>query len=558
VHFAAVSCGYQKDLILDSGFEQDGDNWSLPKEGRIVKTQAYRGNRSLSFRNVAKENYKVASKKLEVVPGKKIEISAFIKGKNIVNSVRKDEGAAFYVESYDEKGAHIGGHYPKGFTGTFDWQQLKAQYSVPTNAKTVIIGLYLRRGAVGECWFDEVRVSYITEAPTSEVSQPLASTPKTSLKVSSLAKVYIDENGFTVKNGKKIFPLGIFVGPSKYTDDETLRKISAAGFNTVLSYGYGTDNGQGEYLDRAKKHNLNVIYSLKGMYPKKRDGNMDYFLSLSRNLINRWKLHDALLAWYINDELNEAWIPHIKRLYQVVKENDPDHPAYQVLYQENILSKYMDITDVIGMDSYPIGIAENLSQTIRRANLSVNTSLAFRQSAGVPKGVWHVAQIMDWSTYKKMKPTPPSLDEMRNLAYQAIISGAKGLLFYSYFDLMKETGKSAGESPERFRAKRWQDIATMCTELKTIIPVILEGQLVSIRKLGGADIPYAAYRYNNELYVILTNPHYKAGKLELELPTGDVINSTTKSNIRVKTTKNQATFDLPSISSGVFKVRLAR
>src|SRR5690606_36002884 len=137
----------------------------------------------------------------EVYPSEKIDISVQIRGKNIANSKNKSEGAGFYVESYDEKGVFITGLYPKGYTGTFEWKQLEGKFVVPENAKSTTIGLYLRKGTVGESWFDDVSVVYSSKPQEASIQQAVS--------VQSNAKVYIDEEGYTIKNGKKIFPLGI-------------------------------------------------------------------------------------------------------------------------------------------------------------------------------------------------------------------------------------------------------------------------------------------------------------------------------------------------------------
>ena len=53
-------------------------------------------------------------------------------------------------------------------------------------------------------------------------------------------------------------------------------------------------------------------------------------------------------------------------------------------------------------------------------------------------------QIMDHAAYDaRRKPHPPSEAEIRNQAWQALIGGAKGLLFYSYTDLFykRKTGR---------------------------------------------------------------------------------------------------------------------
>ena len=40
--------------------------------------------------------------------------------------------------------------------------------------------------------------------------------------------------------------------------------------------------------------------------------------------------HSALLGWYINDELDQSFLPQIRTHYQLFVELDPDHPTWQL------------------------------------------------------------------------------------------------------------------------------------------------------------------------------------------------------------------------------------
>src|SRR5690606_28177501 len=98
----------------------------------------------------------------------------------------------------------------------------------------------------------------------------------------------------------------------------------------------------------------------------------------------------------------------------------------------------------------------NLTQT------SANTRLTLATTQHI-KGMWIVPQLMDWGVQRKTRPShQPNLDEMRNQAYQAIINGATGLIFYSYYDLMYEKyPRSEKTKNNQLFEKRWKDAAAM-------------------------------------------------------------------------------------------------
>lgn len=362
--------------------------------------------------------------------------------------------------------------------------------------------------------------------------------------VAKMPKVYIDKAGFTVKDGKRIFPLGVYLGP---TSDEDLQRIADGGFNTILCYGYGSGKDPQAYMQRAQKHHLNVVYSVKDMYPNLRKAGPDA-MEKAADYVKQMHDNPALLAWYTNDELGSEWLPKLEEMYTQVKQLDPDHPTFQVLYQMGILQKYFDVTDVLGADPYPVGSAD-LTKT------ATNTRITMAAAHGA-RGVWIVPQLMDWAVYHAdRKQHPPTLDEMRNQAYQAIINGATGLIWYSYYDMMYEK-YPRGESTKNMDLfnKRWADASSMAHEIDAITPAILNGQRVALDVPADAKVEAAAMQHNNELLILLANPYYQEEKITLALPDGWKIKDADQGEIKSTFSGGQTTFTLPSVGSGVFRL----
>ncbi len=117
-------------------------------------------------------------------------------------------------------------------------------------------------------------------------------------------------------------------------------EIANSPFNTVLNYEINTGNIEQirKYLDAVNKSGLKIIYSIKDFYegtkyyPKKVDkykGEKE----MTRGIINEFKDHPAILAWYINDELPEKYISRLKDRYRLVKDLDKDHPTWSVIFR---------------------------------------------------------------------------------------------------------------------------------------------------------------------------------------------------------------------------------
>ena len=616
------------NLVKNAGFEDGSTDWNIQKDTAVVVSdQAHSGKSSLYYTNTDAKRYKMFTQKLDVHPGQRILFSAWVKGQDIVGQ----EGAGLFVQSYDGD-KYIGGAFPHTLNGTFDWKQVKGEYSIPPSTTSTSVGLYLRRGITGSVWFDDVEVSI--EAPTPFMSflefpnyrgmvkqgdnspwkftiniNALPEWKKTNVTVENeltdskgkvlfnktfntssndastditfqapanlpigdytlkqiitapdgaiglekqhaihvvakMPKVYIDKNGFTVVDGKRFFPLGVYLGP---TADEDLQRISTGGFNTILAYGYGAGKDPQAYMDRAQKHNLKVVYSVKDMYPDLRKAGPDA-LEKAANYIKQMRDNPALLAWYTNDELAAEWLPKLEKMYTQVKVLDPNHPAFQVLYQIGILEKYFDVTDVLGTDPYPVGSAD-LTKT------SSNTRITTAATHGA-KGVWMVPQLMDWAVYHAdRKQHPPTLDEMRNQAYQAIINGATGLIWYSYYDMMYEK-YPRGENTKNMTLfnKRWADASSMAHEIDAITPAILQGNRVALDLPVDSKVEAGALQYKGDLLIMLANPYYEEEKITFALPNGWRIKDANQGEIKSTFKNGQATFTLPSVGSGVFRL----
>jgi len=364
--------------------------------------------------------------------------------------------------------------------------------------------------------------------------------------VEKMPRVYIDRQGFTVVDGKRFFPNGLYIGGS---GEDNLKRIADGGFNTILAYAYGSGKSPEAYMERAQKYNLKVVYSLKDMYPgvgKKGEEAFDMAADYIR------QVHDkpSLLGWYTNDEMGASWAEKLEKMYHQIQRLDTgQHPTFQVAMIGDLETAYRT-GDVIGTDPYPVrGGGQALLQT------SLNTRVSTQLANGA-KGVWMVPQIFDWAVYNEgTEQVQPTLDEMRNQAYQALIGGATGLIWYSYFDLFygKAPRDWAKMDMELFR-QRWKDVSAMGREVDGITPIILKDQKVPLDLPEKAEVEAAAWQDGNELLIMLANPHYQEKSIAFALPRGWKIQDVTQGQIKSAFAKGKTTFTLPAVGSGVFRL----
>ena len=297
-------------------------------------------------------------------------------------------------------------------------------------------------------------------------------------------KVSIDAQGFTLVEGQRFLPLGLYLGS---VNPDELAQIAAAGYNTIMPYNSarGDDARNRQWLDWAHEAGLRTIYSVKDHYyqlhsapPGLTSEEVADAAALAQ--VAAVRDHPAVLAWYLNDELPLTVHDQLLRRNELIKAADPDHPTWSVLYQVPVIDRYADTADVLGTDPYPIPRA-----LPAMAGQWTAQTLAAKGGAGA---IWQVPQVFDWAAYTEQgvrDPRPPTLQEMRTMAYQCLAAGAKGLIFYSWFDLLK--------FPDTFDA-RYADITQLAADIHAIEPWILADAPTGLSLAPPAEADASLYR----------------------------------------------------------------
>ena len=316
----------------------------------------------------------------------------------------------------------------------------------------------------------------------------------------------IDEHRRVLVHGKPFFPLGMYWSGINEAD---LRIYADSAFNCLMPYG----SPKPAQMDLAHQYGLKVIYSIKDFYagskycPKHIKTEADEEPAV-RSRVRQHRDHPALLAWYLNDELPTSYMPRLNAHQRWVEEEDPNHPTWVVLYQVDDVAKYLKSFDVIGTDPYPIP-----RQSPSRAAKWTKKTVA--HVAGC-RAVWMVPQVFNWANYRKTEEErkglrPPTLPEMRSMAWQCICEGATGLIFYSYYDLKRDPTTPFDE--------QWGRCKTMAAEIKDMIPVILSVEPTKpIKVSSGEWLHYLVRRHEGRLYIIAVNDGDGEGSATFHLP----------------------------------------
>jgi hypothetical protein len=359
----------------------------------------------------------------------------------------------------------------------------------------------------------------------------------------SSTKVYIDEHDNTVVDSKPFFPIGWFDNPSL----DHLAEIADSPFNTILAYGANTKTKlfMNHYLDILQTHGMKLIYCMNDIYPTATYLDQTGWEGVHGNdniadaVVKAYKDNPAILAWYLNDERPKELEPRLERYYQRVRNDDPNHPCYVVIYQMPEVKYFPSTTDIMGVDRYPIP-TEPVSVVTHE--LQVSTAAVKGH-----KPTWAVIQAFGWYQYNDAFPDrgriptkddltagrAPTYDESRCMTYLALVQGAKGLIYYCYYDMRV--------LPQY--AQMWSGMKQIASEVKALSPVLLSpndlGEVLCMP--ADAGIRTKLKELNGHFYLIAVNsqetPHTVTFDLKHALTNTISVMFEERTAINVKGTK---------------------
>jgi hypothetical protein len=310
----------------------------------------------------------------------------------------------------------------------------------------------------------------------------------------ALSGTRIRSDGTTLLKGKPFFPFG-FYHVSWYSSSDTLladlQTIAAGGFNTVHASAAFPDTYQ-VVLDTAHTLGLQLITE---------DG--------SPELAARYGSHPAVLAWNIADDVdNGKQDPNaVAAKNQAVGNADRRHLTYVSGYSSN-LPAYVNTAGVLAMQSYPIafGHDDEISATYPQVAILTNAVRTCNRAA------YANVQSFNWAIANPQTPgvRSPTSAEVRNMTYQAIVAGVKGILYYTFVD---RDWNLPRDSPQL-----WDGLKALVPEIKHLSPYLLNGRVTPIQT-GHPKVFAGFWQLGQEAILIVVNASYQSSpSLSLTLP----------------------------------------
>lgn len=263
------------------------------------------------------------------------------------------------------------------------------------------------------------------------------------------SKITLNEDGVLLVDGKKVFPIGFTMPPppGATTPDgkDGIQELYDAGgsfMRTGPSGKQGWDEAwiayETKWQDAAAKAGMRCLPWLKELSHVE-EGDTEKEKRL-RHVIDLFKNHPGMGVWKGDDEpqWGQRPIPELERAYSIIREQDPTHPVWIVEAPRGTrktLSAYSTprTRDITGVDIYPISYPPGMHSLLPNRHISLvgdHTDIMMDVADG-QMPVWTTLQIA-WSGVWKPGRTLrfPTYHQQRFMAYQAIITGARGLIWF--------------------------------------------------------------------------------------------------------------------------------
>ena len=263
--------------------------------------------------------------------------------------------------------------------------------------------------------------------------------------VVTVTVVTVTVDNVLVVNGRKVFPIGFSPGPPNSgktpSGGDALQELRDAGallfrITQTTDWDSTVVSNQQVALDWAYQHGMFCWVNLREL--SKFGAGDTATESALRNVVDTFKNHPAVGLW---KNFDEAWwggvsVADLQRGYDVIKQEDTNHPIVQTHAPRGTvpdLQPYNTAADILALDIYPVGYPPGANSLLTNKEISMvgDWTDFLGQVANGQKQTWMIEQIA-WSGATPPSKTLrfPTFAQERFMAYEAIIRGARGLMFF--------------------------------------------------------------------------------------------------------------------------------
>jgi hypothetical protein len=258
--------------------------------------------------------------------------------------------------------------------------------------------------------------------------------------------VTLSPDGRFLIDGAATFPIGYTSGPMlgglSPARNNGLAELKKAGYVFQLWYcpPHQWGRERESYLDALLQESLQqgtrVVISIADLQHTRR--NESAKAAELRRVVLKYRNHPSLLFWKGEDEPQWGKIPpeDLRLYYETIHSLDPNHPIWITQAPRGTaddLRPYSRFYDIGAIDIYPVSYPPGYHSGTDNKELSVvgDYTREIQDAGNHSKATMMVLQICWSGVYKPGKTLRfPTFPEERYMTYDAIINGARGLVFF--------------------------------------------------------------------------------------------------------------------------------
>lgn len=297
--------------------------------------------------------------------------------------------------------------------------------------------------------------------------------------------------GRVLVNGRPFFPFGFYHiswadqgTPQTRLDD--LDTLADAGFNVMLTEPVReAETEMPPLLARAQRRGVMIL--AHGIQPR-----------FVRELAGQ----PALLGFTLMDDSNyNSTPPAVADLQATYKALAPDKLTGITLAVANDRpeSGFFGVSDSVSNMSYPIGGTDEIAVVYGVMRQTVVQAAR--------RGVVPLATLQTFAWPGQRRPTPA---ELRNMTYQAVVAGVKGVVYYSY---------RSGGNRVTDDGPLWQETRNLAAEMRVLSPTLLSaGRRELTPDTAGQPVRAVQFSGAGGSYLLVVNTTPRPQPLRLDLP----------------------------------------
>ena len=323
-----------------------------------------------------------------------------------------------------------------------NWQDVQVDFR-DVNPVATAVKLMIQVKSPGTVWIDDLKIEKLPNGTIGAEERLLKDLPKFK---GSPDQVQITSTGqFRIKN-KPFFPIGMWGMTSE--SEEIMDQLRDYGFNVSGGHVFSSGpDGAKVLLDRAEARGLMLVgvmrFAINGETSntlKEAEGLKEMY----KPLVEIIKDHPAFFAYDLADE--PAWAGNNISAFAAgayfLRENDPNHPIYSNQAPRGSIEQFRRwyrFVDIGGSDIYPWWNGDpDLHSDLPNKTFSVVGDECVKNITAIGHGkpVLMTIQAFGWSDGRTDPQSKakgygyPPTNVLRFMAYDAITSGANGIMFY--------------------------------------------------------------------------------------------------------------------------------